>query len=187
MTEFSPYENCSIATQMSRSCANRRPCGQQPGYLGPFEHVNPGLPDGNESWCGAFLQPGGTSYYPERLLASVCEWQDRFPTTNWCRPQICATPESDQQCRLIEQFGLNNVPTGMIWNEAYPDDHTPKPTPTPTPTPPREDQLLSECLEELNTCGERLAESESRGILDRSPDRSTAGEQCVSILLQPEE
>ncbi|CAE8654388.1 unnamed protein product, partial [Polarella glacialis] len=139
MPEFSPYENCSLTTPMGRSCANRRPCGQQSGYLGPFEHVNPGLPDGNESWCGAFLQPGGTSYYPERLLASVCEWQDRFPAITWCRPQICATAESDQQCRLIEQFGLNNVPTGMIWNEAYPDDHRQSQR-QPTPTPPREDQ-----------------------------------------------
>lgn len=123
MTKYAPYDNCSINTPMGPECARRRPCGHQPGYLGPFEYVNPAPPGGNDSWCGAFKHPSGHSYFPPELEAAVCKWQDLVdPNHAWCRPPMCSTVASNESCQTIEKYGLNNVPTGKIWNEPYPDD-----------------------------------------------------------------
>jgi len=123
MEMYEPYDNCSIRTPQGPTCANRRPCGQQPGYLGPFEFVNPGPLGGNESWCGCFKHPSGNSYFPARFAQSVCDWQNLVdPNHTWCRPPPCATKETDATCEAIHKYGLNNVPTGEIWNEPYPDD-----------------------------------------------------------------
>lgn len=139
LPDFAPYENCSITTQQGAKCQKRLPCGQQDGYMGPFEYVRPEGSDWDDgSWelCGAYKY-GPNSYFPDDpdLQASVCTWQDdvnayltsigALPIA-WCRLPACAnaTTDNDQVCENIFKYGLNNVPSGNIYNSPYPDDQT---------------------------------------------------------------
>jgi len=134
---FRPYENCSIVTYQGATCQKRLPCGQQEGYKGPFEYVVPSGTDWDTGlWqpCGAYKY-GSNSYFPDdsSLQLSVCKWQDDVNTylteigaknITWCRLSACDedTPSNAAVCMGIFQFGLNNVPSGYIYNSPYPDD-----------------------------------------------------------------
>jgi len=132
---FYPYQNCSIDTIQGADCAQRLRCGKQEGYKGPFEYIRPLSDDwdGPTEQCGCFL--GENSYFPDdaELQQSVCDWQDLVMASyaadnmsvpyEFCRLDVCAnkTKNNEQLCASIKKWGLDNVPTGNLFNSPYPD------------------------------------------------------------------
>eukprot|EP00931_Biecheleriopsis_adriatica_P033528 TRINITY_DN19463_c0_g2_i1.p1 TRINITY_DN19463_c0_g2~~TRINITY_DN19463_c0_g2_i1.p1 ORF type:complete len:729 (-),score=160.81 TRINITY_DN19463_c0_g2_i1:57-2210(-) len=116
MPEFSPYDHCSPGAP-DEKCLSRFPCATQEGYKGPYEYA---LPDGKggKRKCGAFRQPAGHSHFPEELLPAVEAWQKLAG-----RDKLCVPGRFDVlgACQHIADFGLNNIPTGKIFNEPYPE------------------------------------------------------------------
>jgi hypothetical protein len=135
--------------------------------MGPFEYVKPtsfltGWEKDTEQ-CGCF-DNGSDSYFPddEIMKKSVCDWQKDVYThlkdtdqlyffLGFCKPSYCSNETYDQVphnqalCDSIKKYGLNDVPTGSIFNEAYPDTQfdlklaypnqvNPPPTKKPTKT-----------------------------------------------------
>lgn len=120
---------------------SRLPGCQQEGYKGPFEYIKP-LGDswgGDTERCGCF-DNGPNSYFPddEQMQQSVCEWQNDVlaeleanDLTIWTNPKVagfcrlpaCAgmTENNQYVCDQIKKYGLDNVPTGNIFNSPYPD------------------------------------------------------------------
>mmetsp|Transcript_145424 Transcript_145424/g.465984 ORF Transcript_145424/g.465984 Transcript_145424/m.465984 type:complete len:570 (-) Transcript_145424:83-1792(-) len=128
--KFQPYENC-VTPGPSDACRKRYPCCQQEGYEGPFEYVVK-YDNGTVNQCGCFKQPTGSSLFPEtRLLnsSSVRRWQllaehgnvwrAASEGTCWAANESAANLK---RCDSIARWGLNNLPTGWLWNEAYVPD-----------------------------------------------------------------
>lgn len=117
-----PSSNFSLSLQM---------CGQQEGYLGPWEYMSP-----NGSLCGASRLPFG---FPAQLLQSVCDWQVAagVDSTN-CRPSICPGTASNLNCNTIDGYGpaWNGAPEqGGLINLLPPLKYTgPATTTTAAPT-----------------------------------------------------
>jgi hypothetical protein len=104
--------------------------------MGPFEYLRPleGDWEGPTEKCGCFNH-GENSYFPAdtALQQSVCDWQDAVIAAlsaegipvpyAFCRLEICASeyPNNEQVCADIKKYGLDNVPTGNLFNSPYPD------------------------------------------------------------------
>ena len=104
--------------------------------MGPFEYLRPlsGDWDGPTEKCGCFNH-GENSYFPAdtELQQSLCDWQDDVIAAlsadgvpvpyDFCRLDLCASknPNNDQICADIKKYGLDNVPTGNLFNSPYPD------------------------------------------------------------------
>jgi len=125
--EFRPYENC-VNPKKTDPCRKRFPCCQQEGYKGPFEYVVTGE-DGVDKHCGCFKQPSGSSLFPEsRLLNSSSVrayqllaahgsvWREARSGTCWAAD---SSPANMQRCKAIAEYGLNSIPSGVIWNEPF--------------------------------------------------------------------
>merc|ERR1719343_1635276 len=130
---FAPYENCSIVTYQGATCQKRLPCGKQEGYKGPYEYVRPtgvDWDDGEWENCGAFH--GVNSYFPEEFGASVAKWHEdvnkemankSFPQIYYCElASVNSSAANFENCYERATYGLNILPTGIIWNAPYPDD-----------------------------------------------------------------
>lgn len=125
-------------------------CCEQEGYKGPFEYIKPVSGeadgwDGDTYPCGCFNNGGNssvglTSHFPEDqdMQQSLCDWQKEvyldlkvrnqlYNFQGFCKPSWCANETyskvKDNQvlCDAIGDYGINNVPTGIIWNDPYPE------------------------------------------------------------------
>ena len=89
---------------------------------------------GDVKKCGCFNN-GINSYFPddEYLQESLCVWQNDVLKAledqglhvpySFCRLESCPSKKANNReiCNTIKQYGLDNVPTGNLFNSPYPD------------------------------------------------------------------
>lgn len=132
--ELEPYNNCNHEST-DDTCKARFPCCEDDSYAGPWEYEVP--KDGKQVKCGCFKR--GSSHFPETSLlnsSSVQRWQLLHQTRPWERGHLCKAGDTSAgnvaNCNNIYKYGLNNVPTGWMWNEPYCNDETCGAEPGPT-------------------------------------------------------